>query len=48
MQQAYPGVMLKVDEDRISALSADRDALWARVASADFLDVEERRTILGL
>ncbi len=48
MQQAYPGVALKVDEDRISALSPERDALWARVASADFLEADERRTILGL
>jgi HK97 family phage portal protein len=48
MQQAWPGVTLKIDEDKISALSSDRDALWARVASADFLEPDERRTILGL
>jgi HK97 family phage portal protein len=48
MQQAWPGVSLSVDEDQISALSAERDALWARVSAADFLDSEERRAILGL
>ncbi len=30
------------DADQVDALSADREALWARVAAADFLTVNER------
>ncbi|MEP2530668.1 phage portal protein [Shimia sp.] len=41
-------VTLKPDLDQVSALSADRDAQWARVAAADFLTVAEKRALLGL
>jgi len=36
------------DLDRVPALSAERDAHWARVASADFLTRAEKRSMLGL
>lgn len=42
------GVELKPDLDQVSALSAERDAQWARVAGADFLSEAEKRTLLGL
>ena len=39
---------LRVDLDRIPALSAERDAQWARIAGADFLSDAEKRALLGL
>jgi HK97 family phage portal protein len=36
------------DQDQIPALSAERDAHWARVAGADFLTDVEKRQLLGL
>ncbi len=39
---------LKPDLDQVSALSAERDAQWARVARADFLTDAEKRSLLGL
>lgn len=39
---------LKPDLDQVSALAAERDAQWSRVASADFLTQAEKRAILGL
>ncbi|AXI47046.1 phage portal protein [Sulfitobacter sp. SK012] len=41
-------VELKPDLDQVSALSAERDAQWARVAQADFLTDVEKRSLLGL
>ncbi len=41
-------VELKPDLDQVSALSAERDAQWARVAQADFLSDAEKRSLLGL
>lgn len=41
-------VELKPDLDQVPALSAERDAQWARVASAGFLSVAEKRSLLGL
>jgi len=38
---------LSYDADRIDGLSADRDALWARVAAADFLTDDEKREAVG-
>lgn len=48
--QGYSGepVELKPDLDQVSALSAERDAQWARVAGADFLTEAEKRSLLGL
>lgn len=41
-------VELRPDLDQIPALSAERDAQWARVGTADFLTPQEKRLILGL
>jgi HK97 family phage portal protein len=45
---AGEGLMLKPDLDQVPALSAERDAQWARVAKAEFLSVAEKRSLLGL
>jgi len=39
---------LKPDLDQVAALSVERDAQWARVASAEFLSRGEKRALLGL
>ena len=39
---------LRVDLDRVPALSGERDAHWARIAAADFLSDDEKRALLGL
>ena len=39
---------LKPDLDQVPALSAERDALWARVGGASFLTDGEKRALLGL
>ena len=41
-------VVLKPDLDQVPALSAERDAQWARVNGADFLSDAEKRALLGL
>jgi len=41
-------VELKPDLDQVPALSAERDAQWARVVGADFLTEGEKRALLGL
>ena len=41
-------VTLKPDLDNIPALAGERDAQWARVAGADFLNTAEKRSLLGL
>lgn len=41
-------VELKPDLDQVAALAVERDAQWSRVAGADFLSVDEKRTLLGL
>lgn len=41
-------VALRPDLDQLPALSAERDAQWARVAAADFLTTAEKRAALGL
>ncbi|WP_299894035.1 phage portal protein [uncultured Ruegeria sp.] len=41
-------LMLKPDLDQVSALSAERDAQWARVSRAEFLSDAEKRALLGL
>jgi HK97 family phage portal protein len=35
------------DADQVEALSVDREALWARIAAADFLTVNEKRAAVG-
>lgn len=41
-------VQLAPDLDGVPALAAEREAQWARVASAEFLSEAEKRAILGL
>jgi HK97 family phage portal protein len=40
-------VRLAFDLDAIDALAADREALWRRLAAADFLTVNEKRAAVG-
>jgi HK97 family phage portal protein len=39
---------VKVDEDNVPALAAEREALWRRIAGAGFLSDGEKRQLLGL
>ncbi|WP_163849672.1 phage portal protein [Pseudooceanicola aestuarii] len=45
---AGEAVVLKPDLDQVPALSAERDAQWQRVSTADFLTEAEKRHLLGL
>jgi HK97 family phage portal protein len=42
------GLTLRPALEEVDALSAERAALWARVANADFLTVDEKRGAVGL
>lgn len=37
-----------VDVERVPALAVEREALWARVGAADFLDTNEKRRLAGV
>lgn len=39
---------LSADLDQITALAAERESQWSRIAAADFLDADEKRALLGL
>ena len=41
-------ITVQPDLDQVPALAAERDAQWARVAGASFLNQAEKRTLLGL
>jgi HK97 family phage portal protein len=43
----FADLALAVDIDQVSALSEDRERLWAQVAGADFLTLEEKRAVAG-
>jgi HK97 family phage portal protein len=43
----FPGASLAVDLDRVTALAADREALWRQVAGADFLSADEKKAMVG-
>ena len=43
----WPGVKLMIDVDQVTALSEDRERLWAQVSAADFLSADEKREMLG-
>jgi HK97 family phage portal protein len=45
---AGEAVALKPDLDLVPALATERDQLWTRVATAEFLTMAEKRTLLGL
>ncbi len=44
----WPDAQVICHTSEIEALSAERDALWARVSRADFLSEDEKRAALGL
>jgi len=44
----FSGARIECDAGEIEALSADRDAMWARVTAATFLSDAEKRRLLGL
>lgn len=44
----FDDAKLSVDMDNITALSEDRERLWAQVSAADFLSDNEKRSLLGL
>jgi HK97 family phage portal protein len=48
MRPAFPKASVSCETAEIEALSAERDALWSRVARADFLTDDEKRSMLGL
>ena len=41
-------IEVRCDLDRVSALAAERDALWARLEAASFATTEEKRAAAGL
>jgi HK97 family phage portal protein len=43
----WPGLKLAVDVDQVTALSEDRERLWAQVSGAEFLSDAEKREMLG-
>ena len=44
----FPKAELRIDLDRVPALSEDRERLWSQVSDADFLSRAEKRQMLGL
>lgn len=40
--------VVKVDTDNVPALAEEREALWRRIAAADFLTDAEKRALIGL
>ena len=44
----FADLKLAVDANQVTALSEDRERLWAQVSAADFLTVEEKRVAVGL
>ncbi|NCP13769.1 MAG: phage portal protein [Sphingomonadales bacterium] len=44
----FPGAELRIDLDRVPALSEDRERLWSQISDADFLSRAEKRQMLGL
>lgn len=46
-QPSYPGVQVGYDLDQVHALSVERDAMWDRVSSADFITTDEKRAATG-
>ncbi len=44
----FEGVSIEPDLDDVPAFAADREAIWQRVSSAEFLTDQEKRELLGL
>ncbi|MNE65873.1 hypothetical protein D3C80_1613930 [compost metagenome] len=47
LSEIYEELRLEPDLDRIAGLSAEREALWARVGAAGFLTDDEKREAVG-
>jgi phage portal protein BeeE len=43
----FAGLELAVDPEQVSALSEDRERLWAQVSGVDFLTLDEKRALVG-
>jgi HK97 family phage portal protein len=48
LEAKFPETRIITDLEAVPALSAERDALWARLEGATFLTPEERRRLAGL
>jgi HK97 family phage portal protein len=48
LRPAWPGAAFAINLDQITALSEDRERLWAQVTAADFLTPDEKRAAIGL
>jgi HK97 family phage portal protein len=48
LAQKYPGLTIGCDLEAVPALSAEREALWARLEAASFLTLDERRRLAGV
>lgn len=48
LEHWWAGAALAIDQDRVPALSEDRERLWAQIGAADFLSPEEKRAMLGI
>jgi HK97 family phage portal protein len=48
LRPAWPGAAFAIDLDQITALSEDRERLWAQVTAADFLTADEKRAAIGI
>jgi HK97 family phage portal protein len=46
----WPGkpAAVSIDVENVPALTLEREALWARLAGADFLDADEKRRMAGV
>lgn len=48
LEHWWPDAALAIDQDKVPALSEDRERLWQQVGAADFLSPEEKRAMLGI
>jgi HK97 family phage portal protein len=48
MKPWFTELTLSVDEDKVGALSEDRERLWTQVEAAGFLTLEEKRAMAGI
>ncbi|WP_269713908.1 phage portal protein [Caulobacter sp. NIBR2454] len=48
LEARFEGCVIACDLEKIPALTAEREALWARLAGASFLTDEERREMAGV
>lgn len=48
LQGRFEAARLTPDLEEVPAFAAERDALWARIGTADFLSAQEKRDLLGV